>query len=446
MDKERKCFRLSSTQTFLTPSREDAYRVLSGSLFLYLVPVGESGTERRLFLAEIEKGGVFPGYVWQDYKKQSWVFLAVPRGDTELEVLERASTSVLQRRFCKDNKIEKFESEGFFNALLDHYHRRMVVPEKGLLEKNRQAKEETRENIRETIAGAFSKEDLSSVKRGRENLYNAVAMLCHECGIPLAAYERVRKAIGYKRLELEDIARISNFAIREVVLEEGWEKTDAGPILAFSAKGRRPLACIPVGTHGYELYDAEAKARRPLDARGASELEIKGFALYRPLPEKKLGSRDVLAFCRHSIKKQDLRNAAVFTLIISLLNLLIPVLNQTIYDKLIPLSNLSWVVQIGLLVGSFMLANIGFSIVKALAVFRMSSHISNDLQSAFYDRIFKLPQSAIESVESGDLTQRLAGVSAMASGLSDTLVSTGLSVAFNVIFLIQLFVFPRPWP
>lgn len=436
-----KQFQLSSNRAFLTPSHEDAYRVAKGRIYLYLAPVGESGTERRLFLAELGEGAVFPGYVKKDYKNRRWVFLAVPREDTVLTVIERGSTRVLQRRFCEEFGIAKFESEGFFNALLDHYQRRMVVPEKGLLEKNRQGRAETQENIRETIAGAFRDEGERELQRGKDELYNAAARLCHAAGIPIAPYDKLRKALGYKRPDIEDIARLSNFACREVVLEEGWYKEDAGPILAFTQQGHVPVACIPEGTNRYLWCEGESGERRPLDDKLAEGLDIKGYVLYRPLPERSLTWKDIFTFCRRSVKRADLRTAMVLALVISLFNLLIPVLNQSIYDKLIPLSNIHWVVQLGLLVGSFMLGNIIFSIVKALSVFRMSSHVANDLQSAFYDRIFKLPQAVIESVESGDLTQRAAAVSQLASSLAETLITTALSVTFNVIFLIQIFVF-----
>lgn len=435
---------LQQGQSFYTPSREDAYFLIQGSVYIYLLPLGESGALRRLFLAEFKEGEVFPGYVWKDNEGQNWVFLVLARAETKIRTLSGANTRVLQKTFCQTCEISKLETEGFFNALIDHYQRKMLIPEKGLFEKNRQASARASQEIRSTLGAVFGVEDLAEALEARDDLYAAVYMLCKETGIPCIAYDKLREALGYKKAGVMDIARCSNFACREIVLEEGWEETDAGPVIAFRTERQTPVACIPQGSHHYLLYDPGSGEKRTLTAELAADLDIKGYGLYRPLPPQALSFKDLRPFIRQSIRPVDIAWAAGLALTISLLNLLVPALNQAIYDRYIPLSQFSWVLEIGLLVGCFMLGNVAFSIVKALSLSRIYSHITNDLQSAMYARIFKLPQSALESMESGDLTQRVASISTMASSLSKSFFSSFFSAAFNLIFLIQLFVFsPR---
>lgn len=444
MTKSQQEFSLQQGQSLYTPSREDAYLVLQGSVYVYLLPLGESGALRRLFLGEFKAGEAFPGFVWKDHEGKNWVFLILARAETKIRSLSGANTRVLQRHFCQVCQVAKFETEGFYHALIDHYQRKILVPEKGLLEKNRQASERASQEIRSTLGAVFGVGDELEAVQGKDDLYAAVYTLCKESKIPCISYDKLREAMGYKKAKVEDIARCSNFACREIVLEEGWEATDAGPIIAFSSEGRSPVACIPRGSHKYVLYDPASGEKRALTADLAATLDLKAYGLYRPLASQPLSRKDIWSFIKQSIKARDLAWAAGLALAISLINLLVPALNQAIYDRYIPLSNFTWVLEVGLLVGCFMLGNVAFSIVKALSLSRIYSHITNDLQSAMFARIFKLPQSVLESMESGDLTQRVASISSIASSLSKSIFSSLFSAAFNLIFLVQLFIFsPR---
>lgn len=427
-------------QDFLTPTAEDAYQVVSGSLRVYLVRVQQGRYGKRSFLLDAAEGTVFPGYKWQDQRYQNWQFLVCPNGPVELAVIPGGSTRVLQKRFCEQAGMTWLPDDGFAYTVLNHVQMIQAGQRVTILA---DSKNEAKYNaeLSEKILEVFSKNkkgDIQSLAGQKGTLYHAVAALCATQNIPIAPLEKIRKAVG-AHIRIEDIASISNFAIREVVLEEGWEQCDSGPLLAFTESGKQPVACIPEGTNHYVAYNAEEGTVEPVTKKLAAKLEVKAWALYRPLPSNPLHRRDILRFAAKSVRKADLLRLCFYSMITALVGLMLPVLNRAIYDTYIPRGSFSGIVVLCVLVGSFMMGNLFFTIVKALSLFRLKSHISIDLQSAFYIRLFNLPQDVIESYACGDLTQRIASVSGLSGSMAGVVITTTMTVVFNLAYFFQLF-------
>lgn len=72
-------------------------------------------------------------------------------------------------------------------------------------------------------------------------IYDGVAYLCSQMNIPVASYDKIVESCG-RKFTIEDIARISHFIIREVVLEEKWYTKDSGPLLVYTDRERNRLS------------------------------------------------------------------------------------------------------------------------------------------------------------------------------------------------------------
>ena len=129
----------------------------------------------------------------------------------------------------------------------------------------------------------------------------------------------------------------------------------------------------------------------------------------------------------------------VLSLVGSLIGMLLPVLNQKIYDEYIPMGNYGQLIQLCSVICTFMVGNLFFNIVKMLAEFRLRSRIGYDLQNAVYHRLFRLPESFFRNYDSADLAQRLSGISAMSGTVFNATVLSGLSVVFSLLYLHRMF-------
>lgn len=88
-----------------------------------------------------------------------------------------------------------------------------------------------------------------------------------------------------------------------------------------------------------------------------------------------------------------------------------------------------------------MVGNIFFGVVKNLSGFRISSHISTSMQSAVYDRLFRMPQSFFRDYDSADLAQRAMQVGQVSGKISQVVFSMIPTLVFAIVYFIQMITF-----
>ena len=93
--------------------------------------------------------------------------------------------------------------------------------------------------------------------------------------------------------QLEYALRPSGLMMREVSLEEGWQKDAYGPMLGYIKETGITVALLP-GTIGYWYHDPQTGKRKRVTRRNAGIFATDALCFYRPLPMKKLGIPDLL--------------------------------------------------------------------------------------------------------------------------------------------------------
>src|SRR5581483_6234627 len=83
---------------------------------------------------------------------------------------------------------------------------------------------------------------------------------------------------------------------RRVALRGRWWTEDNGPLLAFRAPDRQPVALLPDGASAYRLHDPADRSAVRVDPAVADKLEPFAHSFYRPFPDTALRLRDVLRF------------------------------------------------------------------------------------------------------------------------------------------------------
>lgn len=160
--------------------------------------------------------------------------------------------------------------------------------------------------------------------------------------------------------------------------------------------------------------------------------------IYRLLPNQSLFFWDLVKYSFLEIKKTEAAVILILTLCTTLIGVLIPYLNQVIYDDTIPFGNLAELLQLGILVIAFSVGNLSFSIVKNIFIFRVSTKIEHSLQSAVFDRLFHLPGDLYERYDSAVLSKSAFAITEICAFLSEAVITTILAAVFSVVYLYRM--------
>lgn len=419
---------LQSPHALLTENMNDAYRVVQGSVIVYLVPVKKGSIERRKRIAELNKGDIFPSYAYRNEAFDVWKFLVVPKsGEAELELLENGSTKPLKRNFIHKCGIPKLEEEGF-ERCLEEFYLGQSLKDEGFIVHSEIAKKVVSGQTAATIISIAESAEEAPVQGS--NTYRVIAQGCKAAGIEVASEARILSCCGAK-MAVPDVARISNFTCREVVLEQKWYRQECGVLLGTLDDAL--VALYRKKGKSYVLYDGEKEV--PITAEIAEKISPKAHSIGRALPRTRLTGKDLLRFCKKSIPKKSIVALALLGLAGTLIGILLPTLNQKIYDEYIALGDFGMVIQLCVLIGSFMLGNVFFSMVKKLTEYGVSCHVNYDLQNAVYWRIFQLPESFFRSYDSGDLAQRLGQAGSSGAQVVSQITGAGFGMVFSLFYL-----------
>lgn len=425
---------LDRTKSLVTEtSGRDVYRVQSGTVLVFIAPFRKGKPDRRIFLCDVKEGHLIPALNYTDVEHVQWRFILTGEDEAELLLVPGAATNVLCRKFASAAGLGDSQ-EGFAQSLVEFY-RHEVLKDQVRIRYDKKYRHTVQRETGGVIERSFAKEDEQIT--GDDPIYRTMVYACKKTSIPLIGTEKLRAVCG-DEITVPAIARASRFACREVVLEQEWYRRDCGTIVGFIDS--RPVACVPQGRSRYTVYYGDTNQAEPLTPETAETISPRAYVLYRTLPGKTVDVRSLISFGFKSIRRADLLWMVLLGLVGTLIGILLPYLNQTIYDDYIPLGDKSLLAQICVVITSFMVGSLFFDMVKKLSEYRIGSHVAYDLQNAVYYRVFSLPESFFRQQESADLAQRLAYMGPIANTfVSSTLVS-GVAAIFSLIYLYRMFI------
>ncbi len=137
---------------------------------------------------------------------------------------------------------------------------------------------------------------------------------------------------------LDAIARASRICTRRVLLNDGWWRTDCGPILAYREADNSPVALLPAGRGKYEIFDPLQHKRFPVTPETVRQLYPFAYTFYRPFPDKELNALELLKFSFRSLGL-DVMIILIVGILATLLGMIFPQATGIIVDKVIPSSD-----------------------------------------------------------------------------------------------------------
>lgn len=462
--------RLQAGQRFKLTEENKFYRVTAGTLEAYAVTSGKLSFSQT-FLFELEEGqGVFPAmdefgqmdisvYAVTDAELEElsfdlaefeqkrllmrdwlarivelpWLRLLADRGDDVLlawrdgKVLDSCTDKIsLWTKFC--------DQEAMFSMLLGIH---FVAQEKKLSRRIDMRQRQGDLLVDAAVGNLLDEESLRTEYSGDEKitgmtfLVRCVARALHmpTDNIKIAPeLARRTEPIALARRLMQK----GGMQMRFVRLETGWHQKDSSVLLGSIAATGESVALIPESPSSYRMCSLNHPEGILVDEQAAAALSPDAFVCYAGFPAKKLKLLDLMKFMFRQCWITDYRWILLASFIGGLVPLLTPVITETIFQDIIPIQDrqgLATVTQVAM-VTSFTLA--AMSIVRSIAVLRITAHLDMATEAALWGRLLALPTKFFRRFQAGELAQRVLGMNAVKSVVNGEFAGT----IFNFIFSI----------
>jgi len=256
----------------------------------------------------------------------------------------------------------------------------------------------------------------------------AFALIADRLGVPLTNLSR----IDLRQKTLPQLARLTGFGFRRVLLRDDWWRRDNGPLIGHIAETHSPVALLPDGRGGAWLVDGSGETR--VTAKIAETLEPEAITLYRPPPPE---IRSLIGLARQIFRggRGDLTAIVAMGLLSSLLGALTPIATGFLFEWVVPRAELG---ALAAVIGGLALAALGvacFDLVKAIALVRLESRMEAGLQPLIMQRLLSLPVGFFRNFGTGDLTDRVLAIQRIRHLITGTAITSLLSGGFALISL-----------
>lgn len=257
-----------------------------------------------------------------------------------------------------------------------------------------------------------------------------------------AVIRRVAQACG-TRLELPDapveapveparfvkqLLEQNHLFHRDIQLSGAWWREEGAPAIAFRKATRAPVALVH--RHGAtRMWDPTTGIETPLTAASAAQLDPSALSVYARLPARPLGLRDVLSLAFLHLRP-DFRRTVLVGLMGGLVALVPARIISTLFDTLIPTADYFQLFQFGVILFSAAFTGALFEWTRSMLMLRIKTRSNFQLQAAIWGRLLHLPAGFFADYSAGDLAQRVMGVDAIRSMLTDNVCQAGLSLIF----------------
>lgn len=241
--------------------------------------------------------------------------------------------------------------------------------------------------------------------------------------------------------QLEYLLRPHGIMRRTVTLGKGWYKDAVGAMLGVRKSDGGVVALIPTGLAGYSYTDTETGKRVKINRKNEGLFEEEAIAFYKPLPLKKLGIADLMRYILETLSPADFVLTGASTLGITLIGMLSPKLNSLLFSDVIENGSMRLLFAITAFMICVTISSMLISGVKNLIMARINTKMDISVQAATMSRVMSLPAGFFKDYGSGELSARAQSINSLCNMLVSTILSTGLTSIFSLVYISQIFVY-----
>lgn len=301
-------------------------------------------------------------------------------------------------------------------------------------------------NDDEAFAEAFA--NMASAITGRkiDTLLNNDRVVTKDAIDEILRYYHVKSrevpdGIGDVNEQLEYLMRPYGIMRRTVKLEDGWYHDAIGAMLGVLRESGRVVALIPTGLSGYSYIDCETGKRKRINRKNSRLFEEEAIAFYKPFPLKKLSLPSLAAYIVRTLSVSDFVMIAMATLALSLIGMISPMISKLLFDRVLTSGSIRLLLSIAFFSVCVSVSTLLITAVKNMITSRIETKLSISVDAATMMRIMSLPADFFKKYSSGELSSRASQVGVLCKMLASTVLSTGLTSVFSLIYISQIFVY-----
>ncbi len=240
---------------------------------------------------------------------------------------------------------------------------------------------------------------------------------------------------------LEYLLRPHGIMRRNVNLDKGWYKDGIGAVLGTRKDNGSVVAFLPKGLTGYVFFDADSGKWVRLNKKTEALFDEEGICFYKPFPLKKLTIPLLMKYIMETFSTADLALVVLATLAVSAIGLLSPKLNNLLMGTVVESKSVQLLIGIAVFMICVSISNMLITGVKSLIMGRLTTKLEISVQAATMMRVISLPADFFKQYSAGELTSRAQYVQSLCSMLVSTVLSTGLTSLFSLMYISQIFVY-----
>lgn len=283
-----------------------------------------------------------------------------------------------------------------------------------------------------TVLGSSQSETMYNERTLTENALEEILKYYH-----LKIKEIPTKIQGLNE-QLEWVLRPNGVMRRRIFLKNGWYKDAVGAMLCFTAEEHMAVAVIPGKLGGYYFTHPKTGVKTKVGKDHDDFFEREAICFYTPFPLKKLEIRDVLLHILHQLSVSDLISIAVVTGIVTLIGMLMPMLNRILFSDVVESRNLRVLAAIAIFMICTTVSASMFDTIRFLITGRIQTKINLNIEAAGMMRILQMPADFFKNYSSGELSQKVGQLNALASVLLNLVLSLGFTSVFSLFYIFQI--------
>ncbi len=238
--------------------------------------------------------------------------------------------------------------------------------------------------------------------------------------------------------QLEFLLRPYGIMRRTVKLSGEWYRDAIGAMLGIRRDTGVVVALVPAGLTGYCYFDADTGGSVNINAKNAGLFDSEALAFYKPFPLKAVGLGELIRYVAQTLSGADLLLIAGATLAVSLVGMFLPRINNILFSDVVEQGSMSMLAAVAVLLLCVSVSSVLLTGVKNLIMARIQTKMNITVQAAAMMRILSLPASFFQNYSSGDLSQRAGQITQLCNTLVSTVLSTGLTSVFSLVYLPQI--------
>ena len=241
--------------------------------------------------------------------------------------------------------------------------------------------------------------------------------------------------------QLEYLMRPNGIMRRTVKLDKGWQNSAIGAMLGELKESGRVVALIPNGLSGYTYFDYETGKRKRVTHKNSDLLSDEAIAFYKPFPLKKIGISSLAVYISRTLSVSDFVMIGLATLALSLLGMISPVISKLLFGTVLSSGSIRLLVSVTIFSVCVSVSTLLISAVKSMIEARIETKLNVSVDAATMMRVMSLPADFFKQYSSGELSNRASQVGPLCKMLASSVLSTGLTSVFSLVYISQIFIY-----